>query len=283
MIVVTGASGQLGRLVIETLLKKLPAGEIVATVRNPEKVADLAVRGVQVRQADYDQPASLAAAFKGADKLLLISASEVGRRVPQHRAVIDAAKAAGVGLLAYTSILHADTSPLPLAAEHKETESLIRASGLQAVILRNGWYTENYTAGIPTALQYGVVLGSAKQGRIASAARADFAEAAAAVLTQENQAGRIYELAGDESYTLAELAAEIARQSGKAVAYQDLPESEFKATLLGAGLPDFLATLLAESDVGASKGGLFDDSRQLSALIDRPTTSLAELVRLALG
>ncbi|UCV18329.1 SDR family oxidoreductase [Ferribacterium limneticum] len=283
MIVVTGASGQLGRLVIEALLKKLPAGEIVAAVRNPEKVADLAARGVQVRQADYDQPASLVAAFKGADKLLLISASEVGRRVPQHRAVIDAAKAAGVGLLAYTSILHADTSPLPLAAEHKETESLIRASGLPAVILRNGWYTENCTAGIPTALQYGMVLGSAKQGRIASAARADFAEAAAAVLTQENQAGRIYELAGDESYTLGELAAEIAGQSGKVVAYQDLPESEFKTALLGAGLPDFLATLLAESDVGASKGGLFDDSRQLSALIDRPTTPLAELVRLALG
>ena len=283
MIVVTGASGQLGRLVIEALLKKLPAGEIVAAVRNPEKVADLAARGVQVRQADYDQPASLVAAFKGADKLLLISASEVGRRVPQHRAVIDAAKAAGVGLLAYTSILHADTSPLPLAAEHKETESLIRASGLPAVILRNGWYTENYTAGIPAALQYGVVLGSAKQGRIASAARADFAEAAAAVLTQENQAWRIYELAGDESYTLSELAAEIARQSGKAVAYQDLPESEFKTALLGAGLPDFLATLLAESDVGASKGGLFDDSRQLSALIGRPTTLLAELVRQALG
>ena len=283
MIVVTGASGQLGRLVIEALLKKLPAGEIVAAVRNPEKVADLAARGVQVRPADYDQPASLAAAFKGADKLLLISASEVGRRVPQHRAVIDAAKAAGVGLLAYTSLLHADTSPLPLAAEHKETESLIRASGLPAVILRNGWYTENYTAGVPTALQYGVVLGSAKQGRIASAARADFAEAAAAVLTHENQAGRIYELAGDESYTLSELAAEIARQSGKAVAYQDLPESEFKTALLGAGLPDFLATLLAESDVGASKGGLFDDSRQLSALIGRPTTPLAELVRLALG
>jgi NAD(P)H dehydrogenase (quinone) len=283
MIVVTGASGQLGRVVIAALLKKLPAGEIVAAVRHPEKVADLAARGVQVRPADYDQPASLVAAFKGADKLLLISASEVGRRVPQHRAVIDAAKAAGVGLLAYTSILQAATSPLPLAAEHRETETLIRASGLPAVILRNGWYTENYTAGIPAALQYGVVLGSAGQGKIASAARADYAEAAAAVLTQENQAGRIYELAGDESYTLAELAAEIARQSGKAVAYQDLPESEFKAALLGAGLPDFLATLLAESDVGASKGGLFDDGRQLSALIGRPTTPLAELVRLALG
>lgn len=282
MIIVTGASGQLGRLVIELLLKILPASEIVAAVRNPEKVADLAARGVQVRQADYDQPASLASAFKGADKLLLISASEVGRRVPQHRAVIDAAKAAGIGLLAYTSILHADTSPLPLAAEHKETESLIRASGLPAVILRNSWYTENYLAGIPAALQYGVLLGSAGAGKIASAARADYAEAAAAVLTQVNQAGRIYELAGDEAYTLGELAGEIAQQSGKAVAYQNLPESEFKAALLGAGLPDGLATLLAESDVGAAQGGLFDDSRQLSQLIGRPTTPLAELVRRAL-
>ncbi len=278
MIVITGASGQLGRLVIEALLQKVPAGEIVAAVRNPEKVADLAARGVQVRVADYDQPATLAAAFAGADKLLLISASEVGRRLPQHRAVIDAAKAAGVGLLAYTSILHADSSPLPLAAEHKETEALIRASGLPAVILRNGWYTENYLAGIPAALQYGVVLGSAGEGRIASAARADYAAAAAAVLTLDNQAGRIYELAGDESYTLADLAGEIAKQSGRAVNYQNLPESDFKAALLGAGLPDFLATLLAESDVGASQGGLFDDSRQLSRLLGRPTTPLAPLV-----
>jgi len=278
MIVITGASGQLGRLVIEALLQTVPAGEIVAAVRNREKIADLAARGVQVRVADYDQPASLAAAFAGADKLLLISANEVGRRVPQHRAVIDAAKAAGVGLLAYTSLLHADSSPLPLAAEHLETEALIRASGLPAVILRNGWYTENYLAGIPTALQYGVVLGSAGAGRIASAARADYAAAAAAVLTREDQAGRIYELAGDASYTLAELAAEIAKQSGQAVNYQNLPESEFKAALLGAGLPDFLVTLLAESDVGASKGGLFDDSRQLSQLIGRPTTSLPNMV-----
>lgn len=283
MIVVTGASGQLGRLVIAALLQKVPAGEIVAAVRNPAKVADLAARGVQVRQADYDQPASLAAAFKGADKLLLISASEVGRRVPQHRAVIDAAKAAGVGLLAYTSILHADTSPLPLAAEHRETEALIRASGLPAVILRNSWYTENYLAGIPAALQYGVLLGSAGAGRIASAARADYAEAAAAVLTTDGQAGRIYELAGDESYTLAELAGQITQQSGKAVAYQDLPESEFKAALLGAGLPEALATLLAESDAGAAQGGLFDDGRQLSQLIGRPTTPLSKLVGQALG
>lgn len=283
MIVVTGASGQLGRLVIEALLKKLPAGEIVAAVRHPEKVADLAARGVQVRQADYDQPASLASALEGADKLLLISASEIGRRVPQHRAVIEAAKAAGVGLLAYTSILHADSSPLPLAAEHRETENLIRASGLPAVLLRNGWYTENHLAGIPAALQYGVVLGSAGQGRFASAARADLAEAAAIVLTRDEQAGRIYELAGDEAYTLGEFAAELAQQSGKVVAYQDLPEGEFKAALLGAGLPEGLATLLAESDIGASKGGLFDDGRQLSRLIGRPTAPLAEQVRLALA
>lgn len=283
MIVVTGASGQLGRLVIEALLKKLPAGEIVAAVRHPEKVADLAARGVQVRLADYDQPASLATAFKGADKLLLISASEVGRRLPQHRAVIEAAKAAGVGLLAYTSILHADVSPLPLAAEHQETEALIRASGLPAVILRNGWYSENYLAGIPAALQYGVVLGSAGEGRIASAARVDYAEAAAAVLMSDNQAGRIYELAGDQAYTLGELAREISQQSGKAVAYQNLPESEFKAALLGAGLPEGLATLLAESDIGASKGGLFDAARQLSRLIGRPTTPLTVQIKLQLA
>ena len=283
MIVITGASGQLGRLVLEALLQQVPASEIIAAVRSPEKVADLAARGVQVRVADYDQPASLAAAFAGADKLLLISANEVGRRVPQHRAVIDAAKVAGVSLLAYTSLLHADTSPLPLAAEHKETEALIRASGLPAVILRNGWYTENYLASIPAALQYGVLLGSAGVGRIASAARADYAAAAAVVLTQNEQAGRIYELAGDASYTLAELAGEIAQQSGQAVVYQDLPEADFKAALLAAGLPDFLATLLAESDVGASKGGLFDDSSQLSRLIGQPTASLSKLVGQALA
>lgn len=283
MVIVTGATGQLGRLVIEALLQKLPASDIAAVVRDPNKAADLAARGIEIRQADYDQPASLAAAFKQGEKLLLISANEVGRRVPQHQAVIDAAKRAGVSLLAYTSLLRADTSPLPLAAEHKETERLIKASGLPAVVLRNGWYTENYLAGVPTALQYGVVLGSAGAGRIASAARADYAEAAAAALTRDGQAGRIYELAGDSAYTLSELAEVIARQSGKSVAYQDMPEADFKAALLGAGLPDFLATLLAESDVGASKGGLYDDGRQLSQLIGRPTTPLDDMVKAALN
>lgn len=282
MIAVTGASGQLGRLVIEGLLKKIPAAKVVAVVRNPDRVKDLAALGVQVRQADYDQPGTLEKAFQGADKLLLISSSEVGRRVPQHRAVIEAAKRAGVKLIAYTSILRADTSPLPLAAEHKETEALLHASGVPFVLLRNGWYTENYLASVPVALQHGVVLGSAGDGRIASAARANYAEAAAAVLTRDDQAGRVYELAGDESYTLAELAAEIARQSGKAVAYQNLPAADFKAALVNAGLPQGFATLLAESDVGASKGGLFDDGYQLGQLIGHPTTPLATLVKAAM-
>lgn len=283
MIVVTGASGQLGRLVIDALLQTVPASEIIAAVRNPEKASDLAARGVQVRQADYNQPATLDTAFKGADKLLLISSSEVGQRAPQHRAVIEAAQRAGVKLLAYTSVLHADTSPLGLAAEHRETEALLRASGLPFVLLRNGWYTENYAASIPAALAHGVVLGSAGAGRIASAARADYAAAAAAVLTRDGQAGRVYELAGDAAYTLSQFAAEIARQSGKAVAYQDLPEADYKAALIGVGLPDGLASLLADSDVGAFKGGLFDDSHQLSQLIGRPSTSLAATIGAALA
>ena len=178
MIVVTGASGQLGRLVIAALLEKIPAPQIVAAVRNPASVQDLAARGVVVREADYNRPETLETAFRGADKLLLISSSELGGRVPQHRAVIDAAKAAGVRLLAYTSILRADVSPLGLAAEHRETENYLRASGLPFVLLRNGWYSENYTASVPVALEHGVVLGSAGNGRISSAARADYAAAA---------------------------------------------------------------------------------------------------------
>ena len=282
MLIITGATGQLGRLVIDELLKTVPARQIVAAVRNPEKAADLAARGVQVRHADYDRPETLVPALQGASRLLLISASEVGRRLPQHRAVIDAAVQAKVPLLVYTSILHAETSPLPLAAEHKATEALLRASGLPITLLRNGWYTENYTASVPVALQHGAYLGCAGEGRIASAARADYAAAAARVLTAEGQAGRGYELAGDQAWTLDELAAEIARQSGKAVAYRNLPEAEYQAVLLQAGLPNWLATLLAESDTGASRGGLFDDSRQLSALIGRPTTPMAASVTAAL-
>ncbi|MFZ4552559.1 MAG: SDR family oxidoreductase [Aquabacterium sp.] len=278
MIVVTGASGQLGRLVIESLLNRLPADQIVAAVRNPASVADLADRGVQVRQADYTQPASLDAAFQGAQKVLLISSSEVGQRLPQHRNVIEAAQRANVGLVAYTSLLHADVSPLALKDEHLATEALLTESGLPHVILRNGWYTENYLASVQPALQHGAFIGSAGAGKIASAARADYAEAAAVVLSSPNQAGKVYELAGDDAYTLAEFAAELSRQSGKTIPYVDLPQADFKAALVGAGLPEPLADLLADSDVGASKGGLFDGQRQLSALIGRPTTPLAAMV-----
>lgn len=282
MIVVTGATGQLGQLVIDALLQRLPADQIIAAVRTPAKAGDLAARGVQVRQADYNQPATLDAAFQGADKVLLISSSEIGQRVLQHRNAIDAARRAGVKLLAYTSLLHADSSPLILAAEHKETEALLRSSGLPAVILRNGWYTENFAPSVPVAVQHGVVLGSSGSGRIASAARADYAAAAAAVLTAENQAGRVYELAGDTAFTLADLAAEIARQSGRSVVYNDLPEADYKAALVGAGLPDGFAAVVANSSVGAGNGALFDDSHQLSRLIGRPTTPMAAMVAAAL-
>lgn len=282
MIVITGASGQLGRLVISELLKTVPPAQIVAAVRHPGKASDLAALGVELRVADYTQPATLDSAFAGAAKLLLISSSEVGQRVAQHRNVIDAAERAKVGLIAYTSLLRADSSPLALAAEHQQTEALLKDSGLPHVLLRNGWYTENYLASIPPALQHGVFIGSAGGGKIASAARADYAAAAAAVLTRADQAGKVYELAGDEAYTLSELAAEITRQSGKTVVYQNLPQADFKAALLGAGLPEPIADLLAASDVGAAQGGLFDDGHQLSRLIGRPTTPLATLVKAAL-
>ncbi len=277
MIVVTGATGHLGRLVIAALLKKKPASDIVAAVRNRDKAGDLAAWGVQVRVADYNQPEVWDAALKGADKVLLISSSEVGQRARQHRSVIDAARRAGVKLLAYTSILRADTSPLKLAAEHKETEALIRAAGIPYTLLRNSWYTENYTAGIHDVLARGAVYGCAGNGRISSAARADYAEAAATVLT-EDQAGRIYELAGDTAYTLAELATEISRQSGRNIGYVDLTEAEYRGVLVKAGLQDAIATLYADSDTGISRGALFDESRQLSRLIKRPTTSLVASV-----
>ena len=282
MIVVTGASGQLGRLVIQSLLAKVPASQIIAAVRQPARATDLAALGVQVRQADYTQAATLDAAFKGASKLLLISSSELGQRAAQHQNVIEAAKRAGVSLLAYTSILHADRSPLGLAGEHVQTEALLKASGLPYVLLRNGWYTENYLASVPPALQHGAFIGSAGEGRISSAARADYAEAAAVVLTQADPAGKVYELAGDSAYTLADLAAELSRQSGKTIPYVNLSEADFKAALLGAGLPEPVAALLADSDVGASKGGLFDEQHQLSQLIGRPTTPLATLLKAAL-
>jgi NAD(P)H dehydrogenase (quinone) len=284
-LLVTGASGQLGRLVIADLLASAPAARISATVRSAEAAARLAALGVQAHVADYGQPEALAAAFAGIDRVLLISSNAIGpERIVQHGHVVAAAQRAGVRLLAYTSVLHADTSPLGLAADHRATEALLRDSGVPFVVLRNGWYTENYTAAIPVALAHDALIGSAGEGRIASAARADYAAAAAAVLTSpEDLNGRVFELAGDDAYTLPQLAAEISRQSGQPIGYANLPEADYRAALIAAGLPAEVAGLLADSDVAASKGALFDDRRHLSALLGRPTTPMAASVAQALG
>lgn len=281
MILVTGASGQLGRLVIASLLEKTAASNIIAAVRNPEKVADLAEKGVQVRQADYTDQDSLVAAMQGVEKVLLISSSEVGQRTAQHSNVIHAAKQAGVSLLAYTSILNAESSPLILAQEHVATENLLAESGVPYVLLRNGWYSENYTMGVAGALEHGVV-GCAEDGKLSTAARADYAAAAAAVLVKDGQAGKVYELAGDNAFTLSEYAAAISKVSGKTVAYQNAPEAEFTKILVGAGLPEGFAAILADSEVGASQGALFSDSKDLSTLIGRPTTQIEDSIKAAL-
>ncbi|PNC11784.1 NAD(P)-dependent oxidoreductase [Enterobacter cloacae] len=279
MIAITGATGQLGQLVIEKLLKTVPASQIVAIVRNPAKADALSQRGIVIRQADYTDQAAFTNALNGVDKLLLISSSEVGQRAAQHQNVINAAKAAGVKRIAYTSLLHADTSPLGLHVEHVETEKALAESGVPYTLLRNGWYTENYLASVPPALEHGVFIGAAGEGKIASATRADYAAAAAKVVSEEGHAGKVYELAGDSAWTLSELTAELSRLSGKPVAYQNLSEADFAAALKGAGLPAGLADMLADSDTGASRGGLFDDSRTLSKLIGRPTTPLAESIK----
>ncbi|SLM63079.1 MULTISPECIES: SDR family oxidoreductase [Dickeya] len=279
MFAITGATGQLGRLVIDSLVQSVPAEQIIALVRDPAKAGDLAARGIHVRYFDYDQPQSLVSALNGVDKLLLISSSEVGRREAQHNAVIAAAKQAAVGLIAYTSLLHADTSPLGLAGEHRATEAALKASAIPHVILRNGWYTENYAASIAPALAHGAFIGAAGEGRIASAARQDYALAAATVLQLHGQDGKIYELAGDDSYTLAEFTAQIAQQSGKAVQYVNLSEDEFAAALKNAGLPAGLAEMLADSDAGAQKGGLFARGDDLVNLLGRSATPYADVIR----
>jgi NAD(P)H dehydrogenase (quinone) len=279
-VAITGATGHLGRLVIQQLQARGAASDLVALARSPEKAGDL---GVAVRQADYDRPETLGAALAGVDTLLLISASELGKRVPQHRNVIDAATRSGVKRVIYTSLLHADRSIIDLAAEHRETEAMLGATGLPLTILRNGWYTENYTASAPAALANGAFYGSAGDGRISGATRADFAAAAVAVLVGSGHEGRTYELAGDESFTLAELAAEISRQVGREIPYRDLPVPEYAAALVGAGLPEPLARTIAQWDADAAKGALFHEGHELSALIGRPTTPLRDAVTAAIG
>jgi NAD(P)H dehydrogenase (quinone) len=282
MIVVTGATGQLGRLVIANLLKRVSANQIVAAARTPSKAADLTALGVQVREADYSKPATLATAFAGATNVLLISSPSLGIRVVEHKAVIDAAKTAGASLIAYTSHLRADTSELLVAPDHIATEKGLAASGIPFVILRNGPYHENRTVSLGAAVEHGAVIGSSGEDRISAAAREDFAEAAAVVLTTPGHAYKIYELGGDAAFTMAEFAAEVCKQTGKTIVYNNLPEKTYQDILEQVGLPAQLANLVVDSDTKASEGELYTDSRELSSLIGHPTTTLAAAVAAAL-
>ncbi|WP_299990954.1 SDR family oxidoreductase [uncultured Pontibacter sp.] len=276
---ITGATGHLGRLVVAKMKEKAAADDLVALVRSPGKAADL---GIEAREADYDKPDTLNRALESIDTLLLISGSEVGKRATQHKRVIEAAKKNGVQRIVYTSLLHTDNTSVSLAKEHLATEQALKASGIPHTLLRNGWYTDNYTGSIPGALAGGAFIGSAEEGRISAATREDYAEAAVAVLTSEGHEGKVYELAGDEAFTLSEFAAELSRQAGQEIPYKNLPESEYAAVLASFGIPEEMAKAIAGWDVSVSKGDLFDDSRQLSKLIGRPTTPLSVAVRDAL-
>ena len=272
-IAIAGATGNLGRLVIRKLKTRVPASNIFALARTPGKAAEL---GTQVSEADYNKPDTLERALSGVQTLVLISSNEVGQRIVQHRNVIEAAKKAGVEWIVYTSLLHADISAIKmLADEHLATEANLKASGVAFTILRNGWYTENYTASVPRAVAGGAFLGCAGDGRIASAPRADYAEAIVAVLTTEGHQRKTYELAGDQPYTLSDLAAEISRQTGKTIPYKNLSEAGYAAALSGIGLPESAAQAYANFDTGAAQGALFDDGHQLSKLLGHSTTPLA--------
>lgn len=279
-IAISGATGQLGNIVVEQLKKRISAENIVALARNTEKANAL---GVEVREFDYSKPEILTGALLGIDRLLLISGSEIGKRVDQHTNVINAAKEAGVKWIVYTSLLHLETTSLNLAEEHKITEQVLKESGINYTLLRNGWYSENYTASVPGAIGGGAFLGSANQGKIASAPRADYAEAAAIVIADESHKGKTYELAGDQFYTLTDLAAEISKQTGKTIPYNNMPEEEYANILKNIGLPEGLALGLANWDVSASKDDLFDDGKQLSKILGRPTTSIAESVKVVVA
>jgi NAD(P)H dehydrogenase (quinone) len=282
MITVTAATGHYGRLVIEELLKRgVPADDIVAAVRTSHKAADLAELGVQVREADYDRPETLVPAFAGADKLLLIPSGVYGQRYPQMQRAVKAAAEAKVGLIVYPGFVNSDTSTLRLGEEHKQTEALIRARGLPFVLLRNGADTEMYTDTLGPALAYGAIFGSAGDGKVSGATRADLAEAAAVVLTGDGQKGKAYELAGT-AFTMAELAAEVSNQTGRHIVYQDLPVEQYAKTLTAAGLPEALAGLLADTSLAIAHGDWYSDSTDLHQLIGRPPTPMAEAVAVAL-
>ena len=281
-LLVTGASGQLGSLVIEHLRRLDPGADITAMVRTPQAAEELAPFGVTTRTADYTDPASLNAALTDIDRLLLISSSVIGQRVAHHKNVINAAAQAGVSLIAYTSILRADSSELSLASEHLATEQMLRESGLPFVILRNSWYLENDMAMLAPAVAHGAIIGSAGDGRLSSASRSNYAEAAALVLAHGAPAGGVYELAGDEAFTMAQLAATVSQRTGKAIAYRNMSEAAFRSALLGMGLPDVVATMLAETGAATARGALEDHGHALSRLIGHPTTSLTDAVAAAI-
>ncbi|MEU9388977.1 SDR family oxidoreductase [Streptomyces sp. NPDC048324] len=280
-IVVTGATGHLGRHVVEQLLEKVPAEQITAVVRDEAKAADLAARGVRLAVADYNTPETFDHVFSAGDKVLLISGSEVGNdRAGQHKVVINAAKAAGAALLAYTSA--PGTLKAALADDHRDTEAALLDSGLPYVLLRNGWYNENYTEQLAPVLQYNAVTQAAGEGRVSSAARADYAAAAVAVLTGEGHENKTYELGGDEAWSFAEYAAEVSRQAGKEIAYHPVSVEEYTGILTGAGLPGPVAAIIAGVDASVEKGELVVDSGDLRRLIGRPTTPIAESITAAL-
>lgn len=283
MIAVTGASGQLGRLVINQLLEKVSPDQVVAVVRNPQAATDLHALGVHVRKGDYDDMASLKGAFKGVEKVLLVSSVVPGQRLRQHKAAIDAARDAGVKLIAYTSMLGADTSHSMLAGEHLATENYLIASGIDHVLLRNGWYLENHTASLPTAARHGVLTASSGSGRFASASRADYAGAAVAVLTQFGHVNKTYELAGDTAFTMDDLAATASARLNQSVVFRNLLPSEYEAALLGMGLPRMIVDVIVNADAVALKGDLDSSSRTLSTLLGRPTTTLEQAVQSALA
>ena len=277
---VTGATGQLGQKVIAQLKNIIPAEQIIALVRNPEKAAGL---NVALRAFDYTHLTQIEEGLQGIDRLLLISSNEVGQRAKQHKNVIDGAKTAGVKFIVYTSLLHADTTSLDLAPEHLATEAALKESGIPHTILRNGWYTENYTGSVPGWVNGGAVTGSADDGKISSASREDYALAAAKVITGEGHEGKVYELAGDDAYTLSELAAELSKQTGKNIPYNNISEAAYKTALESWGIPGWLAGAIAGWDVAVAKGELYDNSKTLSEVIGRPKTSLAKSLSEALA
>lgn len=274
-VAVTAATGQLGSLAIAALRKMLPPEQIVALARDPGKGSGL---GVEIREADYRKPETVATALQGIGRLVLISSGDFDGRFAQHLNVIDAAQAAGVGHIVYTSILKGLSSPMVIAEDHKQTENAISASGIPATILRNGWYTENYTGSLGGALAAGAMIGSAGSGRLSTAARADYADAIAAIAAGTGHEGNIYELAGDTAHTMAEMAAEVSSLVGRTIPYNNLPLEAYAGILKSFGLPEGFAFFLADADARAAEGALFDDSGTLGRLIGRPTTPMAQTV-----